>query len=131
MSDDDDDTGGAMQTPVMTMAQGNPFGKADRWLNRTSVGAVRRLGQPVWEPTSPAGFEESFAAWVSSAQLTGRIAWAQRVASEFGGRTDPDAFARAVLRDAARDDTIRIVSQAPSKPAGLALALASPEFNRR
>ena len=40
-------------------------------------------------------------------------------------------LARDVLRDAARDDTLAVVAQAPSREAGLSLLLASPEFNRR
>jgi uncharacterized protein (DUF1800 family) len=100
-------------------------------LNRLTVGAVKRLGQPLWEPGSPAGFDEGFGAWISSSQLTGRIEWAQRVASRYAGQLDPDALLKATLRDAARDDTITIVRQAPNRTAGMALVLASPEFNRR
>jgi uncharacterized protein (DUF1800 family) len=100
-------------------------------LNAISVRAIKKLGQPVWEPPSPAGFEEGFDAWVSSSQLTGRIEWAQRVSTRYTGRLDPDALLKAVLRDAARDDTITVVRQAPSRIAGMTLVLASPEFNRR
>lgn len=100
-------------------------------LSRITVGAMNRLGQPVWEPGSPAGYDEGFNAWISSSQLTGRIEWAQRVSSRFAGQLDPDALLKAVLRDAARDDTITVVRQAPSRTAGMALVLASPEFNRR
>ena len=35
------------------------------------------------------------------------------------------------LADQARDDTIRVVGQAPNRVSGLTLALSSPEFNRR
>jgi uncharacterized protein (DUF1800 family) len=99
--------------------------------NPISVKAVAKLGQPVWQPQSPAGTEEAFNTWISSSQITGRIAWAQRVSAQFGGRESPNALLKAVLRDAARDDTIKVVSQAPNKTAGMALVLASPEFNRR
>ena len=100
-------------------------------LNRITVGALKRLGQPVWEPGSPAGFGEGFDAWISSSQITGRIEWAQRVSSRYAGRLDPGALLKATLRDAARDDTITVVRQAPDRAAGMTLALASPEFNRR
>lgn len=99
--------------------------------NPLTTGAVKKLGQPVWEPASPEGTEEEFSAWISSTQLAGRIEWAQRIAGKVGGRSEPLALAKAVLRDAARDDTLRVVSQAPSRQAGLSLLLASPEFNRR
>ncbi|MBL0373103.1 DUF1800 domain-containing protein [Rhizobium sp. KVB221] len=100
-------------------------------VNPISVRAIGRLGQPVWLPASPAGSDESFATWISSSQITGRIEWAQRVASQHAGRLDPNALLKEVLRDAARDDTIKVVGQAPSRVAGTALVLASPEFNRR
>jgi uncharacterized protein (DUF1800 family) len=100
-------------------------------LNRITVGALRRLGQPLWEPASPAGFDEGFGAWISSSQITGRIEWAQRVGSRYAGQLDPDALLKATLRDAAREDTITVVRQAPNRAAGMALVLASPEFNRR
>ena len=99
--------------------------------NPLTAGAIKKLGQPVWEPASPEGTEEEFSAWISATQLTGRIEWAQSVAAKVGNRTDPLAVMKVVLRDAARDDTKRVVSQAPSRQAGLSLLLASPEFNRR
>jgi uncharacterized protein (DUF1800 family) len=100
-------------------------------LNPLTVGAVKKLGQPVWEPASPEGTEEEFSAWISSTQLVGRIEWAQRVSNRVGNDVEPVALARSVLRDAARDDTLKVVSQAPSRRSGLSLLLASPEFNRR
>lgn len=99
--------------------------------NPLTVGAAKRLGQPVWEPPSPEGTEEDFATWISTSQLTGRIEWSQQVAARVGPRSEPLELARAVLRDAARDDTLKVVAQAPSRQAGLSLLLASPEFNRR
>lgn len=100
-------------------------------LNPLTVGAIKKLGQPIWEPASPEGTEEEFAAWISPSQLTGRIEWAQAIAARMGSRTEPRELARTALRDAARDDTLKVVSQAPSRQAGLSLLLASPEFNRR
>lgn len=125
------DAGGEEQQEMQAKQPKNAPMATNRLHNRFSVGAVHRLGQPVWDPTNPAGFEEGFESWITSAQITGRIEWAQSVASQFGARLSPDAFVKTILRDAARDDTLRIISQAPNKPAGIALALASPEFNRR
>lgn len=99
--------------------------------NPLTVGAVKKLGQPVWEPASPEGTEEEFSAWISSTQLVGRIAWTQRVADRITARVEPRTLAETVLRDAARDDTLKVVAQAPSRRAGLSLLLSSPEFNRR
>jgi uncharacterized protein (DUF1800 family) len=105
--------------------------KAMQTARALGQGALRRMGQPTWLPPSPAGFEESFSAWITASQLAERLGWARRATAQFGQGLDPREFLKATLGDAARDDTIRIVSQAPNKTTGLMLALASPEFNRR
>jgi uncharacterized protein (DUF1800 family) len=105
--------------------------KAMQTARALGQGALRRMGQPIWLPPSPAGFEESFSAWITASQLAERLGWARRATAQFGQGLDPREFLKATLGDAARDDTIRIVSQAPNKTTGLMLALASPEFNRR
>ncbi len=105
--------------------------KATQTMTAIGQGALRRMGQPTWEPPSPAGFEESFSVWITASQLAERLRWARRASAQFGQGLDPREFLKATLADAARDDTIRVVSQAPSKISGLMLALASPEFNRR
>lgn len=98
---------------------------------RTGLNVLRRLGHEVWMPPSPAGFEDDSASWMNANQLTERIAWAGRLASSLGKDLDPREFAKAALADAAREETIKIVGQAPSKAVGITLVLASPEFNRR
>lgn len=105
--------------------------KAMQTARALGQGALRRMGQPIWLPPSPAGFEESFTAWITASQLAERLRWARRATAQFGQGLDPREFLKATLGDAARDDTIRVVSQAPNKTTGLMLALASPEFNRR
>lgn len=99
--------------------------------NPLTVQAVTRLGQPLWRPSSPAGFDDGFSAWIAGGPLADRIAWARLAANKLGGDRDPRAFLQETLRDAARQDTIDIVSKAPNRQMGLALVLASPEFNRR
>ncbi|WP_075292644.1 DUF1800 domain-containing protein [Pararhizobium arenae] len=93
--------------------------------------ALKRMGQPLWQPPSPAGFEEGFSAWVTGGQLAERLSWARTAVARFGTDRDPREFLKATLADAARDDTIRVVSQAPDQATGMMLVLASPEFNRR
>ncbi|MFS8110268.1 DUF1800 domain-containing protein [Rhizobium jaguaris] len=93
--------------------------------------ALQRMGQPVWRPPSPAGFPEGFDAWINAGELSERISWARRAISRYGKQNDPRQFLKETLADAARDDTIRVVAQAPNKMTGLTLVLASPEFNRR
>ncbi len=105
--------------------------KAFQMARALGQGALRRMGQPTWLPPSPAGFEESFSAWITASQLSERLAWARRASAQFGRDIDPREFLKATLADAARDETIRVVSQAPNRVSGLTLVLASPEFNRR
>lgn len=105
--------------------------KAFQMARALGQGALRRMGQPTWLPPSPAGFEENFSAWITASQLSERLSWARRASAQFGRDVDPREFLKATLADAARDETIRVVSQAPNRVSGLTLVLASPEFNRR
>lgn len=145
--DNDDDADAMMAAPAKDADSGNgmnamaPPGPADedkvkrrkafQTARALGQGALRRMGQPIWLPPSPAGFEETFDAWITASQLAERLAWARRASAQFGKDQDPREFLKATLADAARDETIRVVSQAPNKISGLTLVLASPEFNRR
>lgn len=114
-------------------ADAAPFNPAALRLrvNPLTVLAAARLGQPLWRPPSPAGFDDVFSTWIAGGPLADRISWARLAAAKLGGDRDPRAFLNDMLRDAARQDTIDIVSKAPNRRMGIALALASPEFNRR
>lgn len=116
---------------AMAPAKDDPKRKAFRAARALGQAALRRMGQPIWLPPSPAGFDEGFDAWVTAGQLSERLAWVRRAAAQFGDDLDPRAFLKTTLADAARDSTIRIVNQAPNQMSGLTLVLASPEFNRR
>lgn len=116
-----------LQDVLMITAEGRTALTANPW----SVGALTRLGQPIWYVPSPAGWDEDFPAWINASQITERITWVRRLAARFGGDADPRDFLETTLADAARADTIETVSRAPSREAGLAMVLASPEFNRR
>ncbi len=96
-----------------------------------TLASLRRMGQPVWQPPSPAGFEEGVASWLSPSQMSERILWARKASTTLGSDMEPRKFLEVALADMARDDTIRVVSQAPNRFSGLTLALSSPEFNRR
>ncbi|MGE7369324.1 DUF1800 domain-containing protein [Neorhizobium sp. NPDC001467] len=96
-----------------------------------TFGALRRMGQPVWQPPSPAGFGDDAGAWLSASQLSERIAWARLAVRGLGRDLDPPTFLTTALADAARPETVQIVAQAPNKVHGLTMVLVSPEFNRR
>ncbi|NTE86019.1 DUF1800 domain-containing protein [Agrobacterium rubi] len=106
--------------------------KPKQSLARTlTLASLRRMGQPVWQPPSPAGFEEGVASWLSPSQMSERILWARKASDSLGGDMEPKRLLEVAMADMARDDTIRVVSQAPSRVSGMTLALSSPEFNRR
>ncbi|AOF90077.1 hypothetical protein BSY16_1398 [Sinorhizobium sp. RAC02] len=117
----------ALEDVSMMTAEGRPALGA----NPYTVGAIARLGQPIWSPPSPAGWAEELSAWVTASQLTERIAWSRRLVARFGRDANPRGFLEATLSDAARADTIETVSRAPNREVAMALVLASPEFNRR
>lgn len=117
----------ALQDVLMVSADGRPALRA----NPFSVAAVERLGQPIWSPSSPAGWAEALPAWITASQLTERINWSRRLVARFGGEIDPRAFLEATLGDGARADTIKTVSGAPNRAIAVSMVLASPEFNRR
>lgn len=106
-------------------------GKAALVTNPLTAGALDLLGQPLWTPPSPAGWEEGPIAWITASQITGRIAFAQRLATQFGSGIDPRTFLKDTMAEAARADTIEIISRAPNREVALAMVLASPEFNHR
>ncbi|MDR6758557.1 uncharacterized protein (DUF1800 family) [Mycoplana sp. BE70] len=122
---------GAAMAETDLIAAPTADGKIPIRANPLTVGVLQILGQPLWRPPSPAGWDESISTWVTASQLAQRIAWIRRLVKRFGGSSDPRALLQAVLADAARDDTIQVVAGAPSRDAGLSFVLASPEFNRR
>lgn len=115
---------------AMQMANSMMGGAGLIGANPLTVASLRDMGQPVWAPGGPDGFEEGFANWVSPKSLADRIAWATRVSQqvELG---DPRAFLEATLGASARPDTRFANSAAASRIEGAVVVLASPEFNRR
>ena len=113
--------------PVVDMVTQDKTAKTMRDM---TDGAMRRMGQPIWKPPSPAGFDEHGGAWLTPAQLAERINWARRAAA-LAQVKEPVALAQAVLGDVARPDTLQVIGRAPNRVQGIAMVLASAEFNRR
>jgi uncharacterized protein (DUF1800 family) len=89
------------------------------------------LGQVPWSAPSPAGWPDTAEAWAGPEAVVRRIDWALAVARRLGRRADPPALLRAAVGDGAGPETHFVVANAPSVEDGLALVLASPEFQRR
>ncbi|MCM2293003.1 DUF1800 domain-containing protein [Allorhizobium sp. BGMRC 0089] len=124
---------GAAAAPAMmaTMLPPKPAPHKRPPLARQAANVIASLGEPVWRPSDAAGFKDNSAHWFSASQLTQRIQWARQLANQMPNTTDPRNFVEVALADYARDDTIQVARQAPSRQAGLVMTLVSPEFNRR
>jgi uncharacterized protein (DUF1800 family) len=93
--------------------------------------ALREMGQRPFFPPSPQGWPDTAAAWASADGLWKRIEWSNALAGRVGTRVDPRAVAEATYGALLSDATRLAIARAESRQQGLALALASPEFQRR
>jgi uncharacterized protein (DUF1800 family) len=89
------------------------------------------LGQRPYTPGSPAGWPDTAGQWDGPDALLKRIEWASAVGKRMGSKVQPlDAGAEA-LGSALAERTRMAISRAESAAQGMALLLASPEFQRR
>ena len=108
-----------------------------RGLGRTDLGKMdvapllSQLGQPIWKPGSPAGFDDISASWAAPDALMRRVEIAQRFAAQAGGQLDAREIAPRLLPGQLTPATATALAQAESGPTALALLLVSPEFQRR
>lgn len=92
---------------------------------------MTQLGQPVWRPGSPAGYNDVDATWAAPDALMRRVEVAQRLAQEAGDGVDARSVAPRVLPGSLGDVTAAAIARAESGGTALALLLVSPEFLRR
>ncbi|WP_343609243.1 DUF1800 domain-containing protein [Novosphingobium sp.] len=108
-----------------------------RGLGRGETGAIqmaavqRQLGQPVWKPGSPAGWDDLGASWIAPDALMRRVEFAQRLAAPLGAQIDARALAPRLLPASLDPATAGQVAMAESPVSALALLLVSPDFLRR
>ncbi|MEE4454710.1 DUF1800 domain-containing protein [Novosphingobium resinovorum] len=95
------------------------------------AGVMQQLGQPLWRPGSPAGFDDVAASWAAPDALVRRVEMAQRLAARATGGVDPRELAPKLLPGSLSPATAQAIARAESLPTGLALLLVSPEFLRR
>jgi uncharacterized protein (DUF1800 family) len=96
-----------------------------------AVSLMNQLGQPVWRPGSPAGYDDVGAAWAAPDALLRRVELAQRLATQAGSATDARELGPRILPGTLGEDTAGAVARAESAGTALALLLVSPEFLRR
>ena len=100
-------------------------------LNNGIAQPMLSMGQAPFRAPGPDGWPEDASAWITPATLAARLEWAASLSRKFAEDTDPRQFVTTALRDAASDKLRFAVGGAEVKWEGVALVLASPEFNRR
>jgi uncharacterized protein (DUF1800 family) len=98
---------------------------------RGLYGTLRGMGQRPFFAPSPQGWPDTAAAWAGGDALWKRIEWAGIVAARVGSGVDPLRLAAASYGPALGALTRSAIARAESHQQGMALWLASPEFQRR
>ena len=96
-----------------------------------AVNLMNQLGQPIWRPGSPAGYDDGSPAWAAPDALLRRVEVAQRFAAQAGAAVDARELGPLVLPGALSAETTGAIARAESAGTALALLLVSPEFLRR
>ena len=92
---------------------------------------LKNLDQPAFLAPSPAGWPDVASAWVSPKSTVRRIEWAQTFAQRLADPPDPVATMADAFGEALPEEVQQAVRRAPDKRMGLALLVASPQFQRR
>jgi uncharacterized protein (DUF1800 family) len=95
------------------------------------VNTLRTLDQMPFFAPSPAGWPDIAASWVSPEAVLRRAQWCETYAERIPEPPDPGAVALSAFGEALPEETMQAIRRAPSRRAGLALLLASPQFQRR
>ncbi|HEY1706837.1 MAG TPA: DUF1800 domain-containing protein [Rhizomicrobium sp.] len=98
---------------------------------RRIMQSCRVMGEFPFSAPSPKGFEDTSAAWSGPDAILTRIELAHAVAQNAPATADPVRLADSALGQLLRADTRLAIQRAASGKQGLALAFASPEFQRR
>jgi uncharacterized protein (DUF1800 family) len=92
---------------------------------------LKLLDQMPFFAPSPAGWPDAAVNWVSPEAVLRRAQWCESFAERVPDPPEPMAVAEAAFGPALAAETAEAIRRAPSRRAGLALLLASPEFQRR
>jgi uncharacterized protein (DUF1800 family) len=96
---------------------------------RPLINAQNLLGEPLWRPPAPKGFDDVNAAWLDG--LAQRIDIANQFARRATQPLDPNELVETALGPLASPETRQTVTRAETRPEAVALLLMSPEFQRR
>jgi uncharacterized protein (DUF1800 family) len=90
-----------------------------------------QLGQPVWKPGSPAGWDDVAGSWQAPDAVMRRVEAAERFAHRTRDSLDPRSRIAELFPAAVTPATAQAIARAESPAQGVALMLVSPEFMRR
>ena len=99
--------------------------------NLQAAPLLTQLGQPVWRPGSPAGYDDVAASWAAPDALVRRVEVAQRFAARVGDRLDARSLGQALLAGSLGAPSAVAIARAESASTAIALLLVSPDFQRR
>jgi uncharacterized protein (DUF1800 family) len=94
-------------------------------------GLMTQLGQPVWKPGSPAGWDDVAGSWAGPDAILRRVEAAERMAQRTKDMIDARQRAVELFPGALSPSTAQAIARAESPGQGVALMLSSPEFMRR
>jgi uncharacterized protein (DUF1800 family) len=94
-------------------------------------GLMTQLGQPVWKPGSPAGWDDVSASWAGPDAVMRRVEAAERLAQRTRDSVDARKRAAELFPDTLSESTAQSIARAESPGQGVALMLVAPEFMRR
>lgn len=101
-------------------------------INRVLWVPMQLMGQTFNRPRGPDGWPEAAADWITPQMLTARINWALRQPARLlDPLPDPRDLLTTALGSTASDALAAAVPRAESAREGIALVLASTDFNRR
>ena len=99
--------------------------------NKDLVKELEALGQLPFSAPSPAGWDDRAEAWIGVEALLRRVELAHKAAQGLARLVDPRQFLQDVIGPVASNETTLWVSRAPDAIDGIAMILASSEFQRR
>ncbi|MES2972150.1 MAG: DUF1800 domain-containing protein [Pseudomonadota bacterium] len=96
-----------------------------------TLAAIEGMGQATGRAPSPQGWPDRTEDWLSPDAVLKRVQWADRFAQTHSGAADARALARLTWGADLSSGSQQQIDRAESPAQALALALASPEFQRR
>ena len=120
--------GAPFMRPDAFEAKTKPDGSFQR--NPATNGAMAAMTQTLWSASSPKGWPDDPAFWLSAPVMARRLRWIPRLVKMMN-EPDPKDFARATLGPLASKNTLAVLNASSNKLQSLGLVFASPEFNRR